>query len=119
MKIYKIKVNGKTYRVELESVEEVKSKDEDVKEEVKKVEDKPVTSTTSTGSKKILAPLQGTLLDIKVKEGDVVKKGDTVAIIEAMKLENEVSSPFDGKVVSINANKGTAVSSNDLLIVLE
>ena len=50
--------------------------------------------------------------------GDTVKKGQTVAIIEAMKLENEIQSQFDGKVVEIKANKGASVNNKDVLIVL-
>ncbi len=120
MKIYKIKVNGKTYKVELESIDERVTKEESKpvkKEEVKKEEKAPVSS--GSGDKKIVAPLQGVLLDVKVKVGDKVKKGDTVAIIEAMKLENEVSAPFDGEVVEISALKGSSVSNNDLLMVLK
>ena len=120
MKIYKIKVNGKTYKVELESIDERVTKEEVKpvkKEEVKKEENAPTSS--ASGDKKIVAPLQGVLLDIKVKVGDKVKKGDTVAIIEAMKLENEVSAPFDGEVVEIKAQKGSSVSNNDLLMVLK
>lgn len=120
MKIYKVKVNGKTYRVELDSVEEVKSKtDETKKEEVKKEESKPASATTSSGDKVVVAPLQGNIVDIKVKVGDQVKKGQTVAIIEAMKLENEVSSPFDGEVVSISVSKGNTVASKDVLLTLK
>lgn len=120
MKVYKIKVNGKTYKVELESVEEiVTKKDENKKEEIKKVEEKPTVNNTSSGNKSILAPLQGTLTDVKVKIGDTVKKGQVVCIIEAMKLENEVSSPFDGEVVNIVASKGKNVASKELLIELK
>ena len=119
MKIYKVKVNGKTYRVELDSVEEVKSKTEDVKKEEVKAEVKKETTVASAGDKQILAPLQGTIVDVKVKVGDQVKKGQTVAIIEAMKLENEVSSTFDGEVASIAVSKGSQVSSKDLLITLK
>ena len=117
MKIYKVKVNGKTYRVELDSVEEIKSKDEEKKVEDKKVEEKKEV-VSSSSSKQILAPLQGNVTDVKVKVGDTVKKGQTVMIIEAMKLENEVSSPFDGTVYQIVVSKGANVATKDVLIVL-
>lgn len=121
MKIYKVKVNGKVYKVELESIDErvTKNKNENVRDEK---ENKPVlnTNTESDSSfKKIIAPLQGTLLDIKVKVGDKVKKGDCVAIIEAMKLENEVSSPFEGEVVEIFSSKGNNVTTSDVLMVIK
>ena len=108
MKTYKVKVNGKVYEVELEEVKEGEGHVEAPKESV------PV----SDGANVIKAPIAGKVLDIKVSVGDVVKKGQTVAIIEAMKLENEIQSGFDGKVVEIKANKGNQVKNGDALIVL-
>ena len=110
--IYKVKVNGKVYEVELEEVESgsvVESKE--TKEE--KVE--PIVN----GSNAIEAPIAGKIIDIKVNVGDVVKKGDTVAIIEAMKLENEIQSAVSGKVKQINVKAGDSVRNKDILIVLE
>ena len=116
MKIYKIKVNGKTYRVELENIEEVSS--DPVKEtvETKKTETKTVSSGEGTP---VLAPIQGNVLDVKVTVGKQVKKGDCLLIIEAMKLENEVSSPVDGVVTSLVAAKGASVATNDVLMILK
>lgn len=116
MKIYKIKVNGKTYRVELENIEEVSS--DPVKEtvETKKSETKTVSSGEGTP---VLAPIQGNVLDVKVTVGKQVKKGDCLLIIEAMKLENEVSSPVDGVVTSLVAAKGASVATNDVLMILK
>ncbi len=117
MKIYKIKVNGKTYRVELESIEEVSS--EPIKEvgEVKKSE--PVVSTSSTGGTPVLAPIQGNVLDVKVSVGKQVKKGDCLLIIEAMKLENEVLAPVDGVVSEIIVTKGKTVTNKELLLTIK
>ena len=113
MKIYKVKVNGKVYEVELE---EVKENDESIKSSKK--EEVKNDSFVSEGANIIKAPIAGKVLDIKVNVGDVVKKGQVVAIIEAMKLENEIQSAFDGKVVDIKANKGSQVSNGDVLVVL-
>ena len=116
MKIYQIKVNGKTYKVELEAVEEIKS--DAPKAEVKK--DTSAPAPVSDGSSKdVLAPIQGQVTNIKVKVGDQVKKGQTVVIIEAMKLENEVSSPFDGVVSEILVSKGTNVTNKQVIIKLK
>ena len=115
MKIYKIKVNGKNYRVELEAVEEVKS--EAVKEE-KKAEAEPKKVSTDSSLNQVLSPIQGQVVAIKVKPGDKVKKGDVLLLVEAMKLENEVVSPFDGEVVEVLANKGQNVASKDLLVTI-
>lgn len=115
MKIYKIKVNGKTYRVELEAVEEVAS--EGVKE-VKTPEAAPKAVSTGEGTP-VLAPIQGTVVDVKVSVGSKVKKGDVVVIIEAMKLENEVLAPVDGEVSEVVVTKGKAVASKELLIKIK
>ena len=111
MKVYKDKVNGKVYEVELEAVSE---NNETIKTETKAQTAAPVSS----GSNNILAPIAGKVVDVKVSVGDTVKKGQTVAIIEAMKLENEIQSQFDGKVVEVKANKGASVNNKDVLIVL-
>ena len=110
MKVYKVKVNGKVYEVELEAVDEKK---ETIKTEAVK-SDTPVAAGANT----VLAPIAGKVIDVKVNVGDQVKKGQTVAIIEAMKLENEIQSQFDGKVVDIKVSKGSNVNNKDVLIVL-
>ena len=111
MKVYKVKVNGKAYEVEVEAVDEVKG---NVVAEPKKAE----APVASEGANTIQAPIAGKVLDIKVKVGDTVKKGQTVAIIEAMKLENEIQSAFDGKVAEILVSEGADVKNKDALIVL-
>lgn len=63
--------------------------------------------------------MPGTILDIKVAAGDAVKKGDVLAILEAMKMENEIMCPQDGTVASINVQKGDSVNSNDLIMTLQ
>ena len=111
MKIYKVKVNGKVYEVELEAVSE--------NNETIVASEKPVsTAPIAEGDKQVLAPIAGKVVDVKVSVGDKVSKGQTVAIIEAMKLENEIQSQFDGKVVDIKVNKGSNVNNKDVLIVL-
>lgn len=116
MKIYKIKVNGKTYKVELEAMEEVASK-ETPKVETKKEETKPAVSTGNGNT--VVSPIQGTVLDVKVKVGDQVKKGQVVCIVEAMKLENEVVSTFEGTVSEVLVSKGNQVASKAGLIVVK
>ena len=109
MKIYRVKVNGKLYEVELEAVSEVK--------DCIVVEDEK-SAPISDGAQTILAPIAGKVVDIKVNVGDTVKKGDVVLIVEAMKLENEVVSAFNGTVKEIKVSKGAAVNNKDILIVL-
>ena len=74
------------------------------------------------GTKKlnaIHAPMPGIIIGLNVKEGDDVKEGDTVLILEAMKMENSIKCPKDGVVKSVLVEKGFAVEKNKLLIELE
>jgi biotin carboxyl carrier protein len=76
----------------------------------------PVNTSAPVGTTKMTAPMPGTILDIKVKPGDVVKKGDLLMILEAMKMENEIVSPQDGIIATVNITKGSSVNSGDLLV---
>ena len=62
--------------------------------------------------------MPGNILDVKVKAGASVKAGDVLVILEAMKMENEIMAPCDGKVVSVSVSKGAAVESGTLLCVI-
>ena len=107
MKIYKVKVNGKLYEVELEEVSETS-------ETIKEVKHKTADVKTN-GANIVTAPIAGKVL---VSVGDFVKKGQTVAVIEAMKLENEIQSSFEGKVVAVKVSKDDQVKNGDTLVVL-
>ena len=69
----------------------------------------------SAGAVAVNAPMPGNILDVRVKPGDSVKAGDTLLILEAMKMENEISAPQDGTIASVNVSKGDTVNSGDLL----
>ena len=114
MKIYKIKVNGKSYRVELEEIEQVDSAplEEKRRQETKKI-------VNNDGAKEVVSPIQGQVTNIKVKPGDKVQKGDVLLIVEAMKLENEVVSPFEGQVVEVLVTKGQNVKAKDVIVTIE
>jgi len=122
MKIYKVKVNGKTYKVELESVEEIASTVAAAPaKEAKKDEKKaPAQTPVKAGEgNQITSPIQGTVIKVNVAPGKKVKKGDVVCVIEAMKLENDVVSPFDGEVSEVLISKGQAVASKQPIIVVK
>ncbi|HCK98961.1 MAG TPA: acetyl-CoA carboxylase biotin carboxyl carrier protein subunit [Candidatus Marinimicrobia bacterium] len=67
----------------------------------------------------ITAPLPGLILKISVKEGDIVKTGQDLIVMEAMKMENEIQTPKDGKVKSILVKEGDSVNEGDILIEME
>ena len=66
----------------------------------------------------VTAPLPGVILDIKVKVGDVVKSGQTVAVLEAMKMENEIEATASGTVTAVNAGKGDSVLEGAAIITI-
>ena len=86
MRIYKVKVNGKTFEVKILSVSETEPL------EVETVKATPVAKTAAPA--------------------------DTLLILEAMKLENEIKAPSNGKVLEIRVQKGATVNSKDVLVVL-
>ena len=72
----------------------------------------------ATGGKPVVAPLPGTINDIKVKVGDKVNAGDTVVILEAMKMHNSIETETSGTIASIKVNKGDAVMEGDTLVII-
>ncbi len=65
------------------------------------------------------APLTGKILKIEVKVGDKINEGDTVVILESMKMENPIVSPVGGTVTKINVTENQAVKTGDTLAVIE
>lgn len=78
----------------------------------------PAPAASSATGTPVTAPMPGVVLDIKVSAGQTVKKGDCVVILEAMKMENEIFAPVDGKVASVVASKGQNVDSGATLITI-
>ena len=72
----------------------------------------------AAGGGTVTAPMQGRILDVNVKEGDSIKSGQVLLIIEAMKMENEVIAPKDGTVQKVSVNKGDTVVTGDPLVTL-
>ena len=80
----------------------------------------PVAKPAAGGAKSgVKSPLPGVILDIKVNIGDEVKKGQTLIILEAMKMENSINADKDGKVAAINVSKGESVLEGTDLVIIE
>ncbi len=115
MKTYKVKVNGKLYEVQLEAVSE---SNETISAPVSAPAQSAPTAPVASGSAVIDAPIAGKILKINVNVGDVVKKGQVVAIVEAMKLENEIPATVEGTVKEIKVSVGAMVDNKQAIIVL-
>ncbi len=116
-------VNGETYTVEMEKQPEPEKK----KPVVKAATSAAAASEDSGSANKaavnkanaVKAPLPGVITDILVAEGDEVKAGDTVVVLEAMKMANNLTAEKDGKVTAICVKIGESVMEDDALIVIE
>ncbi|MBE7055881.1 MAG: biotin/lipoyl-binding protein [Ruminococcaceae bacterium] len=123
MKKFNVTVNGNRYEVE---VEEIGGSVASVAPAapvapVAAPAPAPVAAPKATGtagSVKVEAPMPGTVLKVNVKVGDSVNQGDTVLMLEAMKMENEIAAPADGVVASINVSQGATVETGDVLVTL-
>ncbi len=78
-----------------------------------------IDSLISSKIADIKAPMPGLVLQIMVKEADLIKKGDTLLVLEAMKMENSIKASGDGVIKSIKINKGDKVEKNQVLILME
>ena len=87
--------------------------------EAKPVEKAPAKPAAPAGSgSKVLAPLPGTITEVKVKVGDTVKTGDTVVILEAMKMQNNIESDYSGTVTSVVVDRGDTVMEGSVLLTI-
>ena len=123
MKKYNITVNGNTYEVVVEEVsaDGVASAPVSAPVAAPKAATPAPKKTAPAGAKggvPVTSPMPGTILDVKVSAGQSVKKGDTICVLEAMKMENDIPAPQDGVIASINVQKGASVAANDVLATL-
>lgn len=115
-----IEVNGSHYEVEIHKEIKATKTPKLVRAQVfpSGEADKSKTSKPSErkGAGGIKAPLPGTILEIKVKVGDDVKAGDTLLIMEAMKMENNIKADKGGKITDIKVKPGDSVLEGDVLV---
>ena len=114
MRNFVITVNGTQYEV---AVEEVAAGAAPVA--AAPAAPKAAPAAKPVAGEQVNAPMPGNIVDVKVKAGDAVKKGDVLVVLEAMKMENEIMAPRDAKVAQVLATKGSAVNTGDALVVLE
>lgn len=138
MKKFKVTVDGQTYTVQVEEMANdttissmnkvdktgVKASSADPETKKAKVsapvaeQPKEPQKPAVVGGMSVKAPMPGSILEVKVKEGDTVKDGDVLLVLEAMKMENELTASQAGTVTQILVKKGDTVNSGDPLIVL-
>lgn len=137
MKEYKLKINGNEYAVTVNDIDDTIADVEvngipfkveferPVKKQVISKPNKPATVTANVAKPSasgeetaVTSPLPGVILEVVVKEGDVVKRGQKLMVLEAMKMENVIEASADGKIISIKANKGDSVLEGAPLIII-
>lgn len=117
MKNYKVIVNGTEYAISIDLISE---------EEAKKAQAAPAPVAAAPAApaaagegEQVNAPMPGTILSVNVKEGDAVKKGQVLFILEAMKMENEIMANVDGTITSVGVTKGATVETGALLCTIK
>ena len=122
MKAYKVTVNGNVYEITLEVIDKSEIKTAapvaPAKEEPKAEAPKADAAPAAAEGAAITAPMPGTILKVNFKNGDAVKKGDVLMVLEAMKMENEIMAPADGTVAGITVSAGSAVEAGSTLCTL-
>lgn len=103
-KTYTVKLNGKTHSVKLKDKFDLL------------LEKMGIADVSANKLNHIKAPMPGLIIDLKVKAGDVVKAGDALLILEAMKMENILKSPGDGIVKNVKVKKGDSVEKSQVLL---
>jgi biotin carboxyl carrier protein len=117
----KIEVNGTEYDVEVHQEQVKATKTPTLVRSRVAVDrkDSKIKKSVSSRSYELKAPLPGSVFKILMNEGDEVKKGDTIMIMEAMKMENNIQSEKDGKIVTMKVKEGDSVLQNDVLVEIE
>lgn len=115
-----VKVNGEEFEVGMEKPAEETEKPKVTLGKPVAEEDDETTATANVNTANaIKAPLPGTITSINVKVGDEVKVGDTLLVLEAMKMANNIEAEKDGKVTAICVKAGQSVMEDDALVVIE
>ena len=114
MKKYRVNVNGTAYEVEIELIDANAVASAPAAAPAAA----PAPAAGPAGGQAINAPMPGTILKVNVQNGQAVKKGDVLMILEAMKMENEIMAPCDGTVAGVAVAQGATVDSGAVLCTL-
>lgn len=119
MRKFNVTVDGKKYEVEVEEVRvENSNREESVVSNVPVVKKVENANATISAGEKMTSPMPGMIVSFKVENGTKVKKGQAVVVLEAMKMENEITSPKDGVFKAV-ATKGASVNTGDVIAIIE
>lgn len=118
MKRYTITVNGTAYDVTVDEADGAAPAAAAAPAAKPAATKKAAAPAAAAGSSSINAPMRGTIVDVKVKVGDKVTNGTVIAVLEAMKMENDIVADKDGVVASICVNKGEAVETGAPVVTL-
>ena len=124
---YKVTLNGRTYEVEVEAGKAMLLDEYEAivpAAPAPAVAAAPVAAPAAAAAPTVVkgeavsAPMPGTILKVNVTEGQAVKAGEVLCVLEAMKMENDIAAPKDGTVTQIIAAKGASVATGDALVVI-
>ena len=113
MKAYRVNVNGNVYDITIEVIDKA-----DIKAPAAPAPAAAPAVSAPAGGEAIKAPMPGTILKVNVSNGQAVKKGDVLFILEAMKMENEIMAPCDGTVSGVSVANGASVENGTVLCAL-
>jgi biotin carboxyl carrier protein len=119
-KFFDVTVNGATYEVEAENAPAAAPVAQPVAAPVQAAAAAPAAPAAKPAGagEKLASPLPGVIIEISVKEGQQVKAGQKVAILEAMKMENEIPAPKDGTITEIHVHKGDTLQEGDPVVTI-
>lgn len=112
-------VNGVSYDVQMDETEIVAAPTLVKTEKYSGEKESAMETGKSKSGWSVTTPLPGTIVDVLVSKGDVVKKGQTLVILEAMKMENHIESEVDGVVMEVSVNKGDTVLEGEKIVVFD
>ena len=116
--VARVEVNGTKYKVEIQTEKQASKTPKLVRKDVPRAKDSHLIKKDASIFL-VKAPLPGIIMQLKVNVGDEVKRGDTLLVYEAMKMENNLASERDGKVKSIKVNAGDSILQGDVLLEIE